>query len=457
LAQQGLQLIAKYSPYDLPAALAPRMDWQILVFCLSATLLSAFLSGLAPAVRSAQVDVQQGLKEASKGSASGGANRLRRLLVSTEIALSVVLLSGACLLIHSFTKLLDVNSGFDSANVVTGRISLPLARYSHEATSIFWDKLLRQLSALPDVEAAALETYLPMSGAEASSDITPEGSTVKVFSDSIGVSPDIFRTMHIPLLSGRTFDGRETEKSPAVAVVNKVFADKLFPNQNPIGRKFKGGPVDGASTIIGVVGNVRMNGLSEPAPITMYYNHPQYGVDSANIVVRARRSSASLDAEIRSVLRGLDSSLPLSDIKPIGDYVGSSLADRRFLLGLLSAFAGLAILLAGIGLYGVLAFSVEQRTREIGIRVALGAARSEVLRLILNECFLMAVGGVGVGLACAFWASSLLRSLLYGVTGADYLSYVTAAALVLGTAAFASFLPVLRATRVDPVTALRYE
>jgi putative ABC transport system permease protein len=457
LAGQGQLLLAKYSPYDLPAALGPQMDWQVLAFCLGTTLVSALLSGLVPALRSAHVDVQNGLKESAKGSASTGANRLRRLLVSAEIALSVVLLSSACLLIHSFTKILDVNPGFDATNVITARISLPLSRYSHESAGTFWNSLLQRVSALPDVESAAIVTDLPMSGGESGSEIRPLGLKEHVYSDQLGVSAGVFRAMRIPMLSGRTFDGRETEKSPSLAVVNRAFADKVFPNQNPIGKKFEGGPVDGVVTIIGVVGDVKTNGLSEPAPLLTYYSYPQYGVPSASIVVRTRGNSAGVITELRSVLRGLDDALPLSEVKPLGDYVGSSLAARRFLLGLLSGFAALAILLAGIGLYGVLAFSVEQRTREIGIRVALGAARSEVLQLILGECSLMALAGLGTGLLGAFWASSLLKNLLFGVTGTDYAAYFAAIVLVLGIACLAAFLPALRATRVDPVTALRYE
>ncbi len=457
LAQEGLRMLATYSPYDLPSSLAPRMDWQVLTFCVAATLLSALLSGLVPAIRSAQVDVQQGLKESSKGSASAGANNLRRLLVTTEIALAVVLLSGASLLIHSFTKLLDVNPGFDARNVMTARISLPLSRYSHDASNIFWPNLLRKISALPDVDSAAIQTMLPMSGAESGSDIKPEGSDKGFYSDQMGVSPELFKALRIPMVAGRTFDGHEAENSPAVAVVSRSFAQSLFPGQNAVGRKFKGGPADGISTIIGVVGDVKSNGLNEPAPLMMYYNHPQYGVDSASVVIRTRGNSDSVIAELRRVLHSLDPLLPLSEVQPLSDYVGDSLASRRFLLGLLTAFSLLAIVLAGIGLYGVLAFSVEQRTREIGIRVALGAERRQVLRLILGECSLVALAGLGTGLLAAFFASSLLKNLLYGVTGADFLSYFSAVILVLGIAGLASFLPAVRAARVDPVTALRYE
>ena len=291
LASQAQQWIAKNSPYDLPASLAPQMNWQILAFCITVTLLSALFSGLVPALRSAQTDVQDSLKEGVKGSASGGSNRLRRLLVSTEIALSVMLLSGASLLIHSFAKLLDVNPGFTSANVLTARVSLPLSRYSHDAANIFWRKLVENVSALPDVQSAAIVTDLPMSGGESGSEINAVGIKQTVYSDEVGISAGFFEAMRIPMLSGRTFDGSETENSPLLVVVNRSFAEKVFPNQYPIGRKFEGGPVGSPTTIIGVVADVHNNGLSETAPLVMYYSYPQYGVDSASIVVHTRGAS----------------------------------------------------------------------------------------------------------------------------------------------------------------------
>jgi putative ABC transport system permease protein len=455
LADQGQRLLAKYSPYDLPSALGPQMDFEVLAFCVAATLLSALLSGLVPALRSANADVQDGLKESAKGSSSGSANRLRRLLVTAEIALSVVLLCGASLLIHSFVKILDVQPGFDTTNVITARISLPSTRYSKANAAVFWDKLLKHVSALPGVESAAIQTALPMSGSNTSSFIRVSGRGTN--SDQLGVSGGVFDALRIPLLSGRNFDGRETGKALPVAVVNRAFAEKVFPNQNPIGRKFDGGPVDGVTRVIGVVGDIRYDGLREPAPPMMYFSYLQYAVDSASLVVRTRQNSSGLANELRAVLHSLDAELPLGSVKPLADYVNGSLATRRFLLGLLSAFAALAILLAAIGLYGVLAFSVEQRTREIGIRVALGAARRQVLGSVFRECSVVAMAGLATGLCGALWASSLLKAFLYGVSGADYLSYVTAAYLVLIIAALAALFPALRAIRVGPATALRYE
>jgi putative ABC transport system permease protein len=454
LADQGQRLLAKYSPYDLPAALGPQMDWQVLAFCVAATLISALLSGLAPALRSGQIDVQDGLKESSKGSASSAAKYWRRLLVGAEIALSVVLLCGAFLLIHSFAKILDVKPGFDTANVITARISLPLTAYSHEATNAFWDKFLAKVSALPDVESAAIETDLPLGGSESGSDLKING--ISAYSDQVAVSPQAFAALRIPLLAGKNFDGHETENSAPVVIVSRSFADKLFPKQNPIGRKFGGAPIDGQPTIIGIVADVKSTGLNEPAPVMMYFAPSQYGVDSASLIVKTRHSS-DITNELRAVLHSLDPALPLSDIKPLAAYVGGSLEAKRFLLSLLTAFAALAILLAGIGLYGVLAFSVEQRTREIGIRIALGAERREILRLILGECSVVAIAGLAAGLCGAFWASSLLKNMLYGITATDSAAYIAATILVLAIAAFASFLPSVRATRVDPMTALRYE
>ena len=462
LAQEGLKLLAVFSPYNLPAALAPEMNVAVMAFCVGVTLLSALISGLIPALRSAQVDVNENLKEGSKGSVSGGTKRLRQLLVAAEIAISVTLLTGASLLIHSFTKLISVDPGFDAKNVLTARLSLPETQYRPASQTTFWDMLLPRLNALPDVEAAGLLTIMPFSGSDSGSYVEIEGRPVGpnqagLYVAEFGASPDTFKALRVPLISGRTFNARDDAKSPLVALINQHFAERMFPNKSPLGRRFRGGPVSGWATIIGVVGDVKYNSLDAKPDMQMYYNYPQWLNSSTGVVLRTRSGFAYAPAELRAVVRELDVNLPVARIKPLEDYIGQSLAARRFLLGLLTTFSALAILLAGIGLYGVLAYSVQQRTREIGIRMTLGASGSDVLWIVLRECVIIAAAGVAAGIVGALWSSSFLKSMLFSVGTADLLAYGAAVLLIVAIACVASLIPALRAARIDPVSALRYE
>ncbi len=463
LALGGLKLIALYSPYDLPTALAPTLDLSVLAFCVVVTLLSALISGAVPALRSARVDVNDALKEGSKGSVGGGTRRLRQVLVGAEIAISLTLLIGVSLLIHSFSKLISVDPGFDPKNVLTARLSLPQSRYSQNAqTTAFWNTLLPRLAGLPDVQSAGLLTHLPFSGQESGSYLEIEGRPTNpngqgIYANEFGVSPQTFQALRVPLISGRAFTERDDAKALLVAVVNKRFAEKVFPHENPIGKRFKGGPIEGWTTIVGVIGNMKHNGLDDPPQMDMYFNYPQLGVSSTGLVLRTKAVSSSIAAELRSAIHEVDSNLPLTDVKPIGDYIGTSLAARRFLLGLLTTFSALAILLAGIGLYAVLAYSVQQRKQEIGIRMTMGAGSSEILWIVLRECLAIACFGIAAGLVGAIWSSAFLESMLFGVTGADWLSYTAAVSLIVAIAVGASLIPALRASRVDPVSALRYE
>ncbi len=462
LAETGLRAMARYSPYDLPAALAPELNLPVLAFCLGITLLSALISGLMPALHSTQVDVNDALKEGSKGSVSNRTRRIRQTLVIAETAVSVTLLIASGLLIRSFSKLISVDPGFDPKNVLTARLSLPGNRYSPAQADAYWDNLLPKLNALPGVQAAGLLTYMPFTGEDSGSYVEIEGRPLQgkqpgIYVNEFGISPRSFEVLHIPLIQGRNISERDTAKALPVAVINKRFADTVFLHQNPIGKRFKGASVEGWITVVGVVGDVKHDSLDEKPELEMYFNYPQFGVSQTGVVLRSDQNTMAIAGELRSVVRSIDSDVPLADVKPMLDYVGQSLIARRFLLGLLITFSALAALLAGIGLYALLAFSVQQRKQEIGIRVALGASYPDVLWMIFRESLTIAVIGITAGLLGAVWSSSVLRSMLYGVTNTDAISYVAAMSLILAVAVAASLVPALRAARVDPVTALRYE
>ena len=462
LANGALHLITHYSPYDLPAALSPHLNLPVLAFCLTITCLSALLSGLIPALQASRADLNSGLKDGAKSSASHSTRRLRHVLVSGEIALSVTLLIGAGLLIESFAKLIAVDPGLDPSHVTTATITLPETRYSHEQANQFWGALLRNLNNRPDIAAAGLMTNIPFSGSDSGSYLQIQGHATGAgdqgfYANQYGISPRTFAALHVPILEGRNVDDRDDEKAPPVALINKYFAEKVFPHEDPVGKRFNGGPSDTVwTTIVGVAGDMKTGSLDDKPEFDIFMNYPQYGMSVTGIVLRSK-GSGSPAVTLRSVLHNLDSQVPLSDVKPLEAYIDGSLQMRRFVLGLLTAFSAIALALAAIGLYAVLAFSVEQRRPEIGVRVALGANRGDVLWLVIRECLTVAASGAAIGIVGALWSTEFLQSMLYGVRPEHSVAYVAAAAVMIAVAAMASILPAWRALRINPVSALRYE
>ena len=349
-AAAGVKLIAHYLPYQLPAMLAPELNLPVLCFCLAATIFSALLSGLLPALRASHLEVITGLNEGAKGAASKGAHRTRSLLVGAEIALSVTLLIGASLLLHSFAKLISVDPGFNPKGAVTARLYLPESRYKTPAQiASFWNQLLPRLSAVPGVQFAGLLTDFPFDGLGSVGLIQVEGQHLASPNDGtqifeFGVSPQTFQTLQTPLLTGRVITDKDTAGSPRVAVVSKHFADLLFPHENPIGKRYERAGVSGWIAVVGVVGNITYGSLSETPEVAAYYSYQQMGPRSSGIVLRGAPSLQDL----RHIVRNLDPNIPLTDMKPLGDYLSQSLASRKFLLALLTAFSALAILLAAI-------------------------------------------------------------------------------------------------------------
>jgi len=463
-AAASIRLLVHYSPYDLPAALAPSLDLPVLAFCLGATILAALLSGLLPALNASHLNLNTGLKEGSKGTFSGGTHRVRSVLVGAEIAVSVMLLIGASLLIHSFSKLITIDPGFDTSQVLSAQLFVPHSRYPQDAQLVsYWHNLLPRLAGIPGVQSVGLVSDLPMTNyGEVDGDIKVQGQTYgpnhpapHVYYNI--VSPETFETLHIPLLQGRVFTDRDDTKAPPVAVINKRFAETYFRHENALGQRFIW-MNHTTMAVVGVVDDVRFRSFDEKPGLNVYIPYSQPPAQSSlAILLRSKPGSSVSVADLRNVVHNLDANIPLNNVQPLSDYLGSSLAARRFLLGLLTTFSGLAVLLAAIGLYAVLAYSVQQRKQEIGIRVALGATSGNVLWLILRECLTIAVLGAASGLLGATWATSFLNSMLYGVTATDMTSYAAAIALILTIALAASLAPALRAARIDPLSALRYE
>jgi putative ABC transport system permease protein len=463
-AYGALRLIQHYTPYDLPPALAPELNLPVLLFSFGVTLLTALLSGLAPSLAASQADANVGLKESSRGSTGHGAQCFRRILVAGEIALSMVLLVGAALLVRSFSRLIAVDPGFDSKNVTSISISLPDKAYDGTKSTRFWERFLSRVSAVPSVEASGVVTIIPFSGNDSGSYIEVQDHPLAKnqegdYAQEFGISNGTLPALQVPLLEGRWLDDRDHEKALTVALVNKAFAEKEFPNQSAVGKKFRGGSNgvgDGWTTIVGVIGNFKTNSLDTKKEMAMFFPYQQLGVGSASLMIRTKDGIVPI-SEVRNLLREIDSNLPIGRVRPLDDYVGNSLAQRRFLLGLLMAFSGLAVLLAVIGIYGLMAYSVEQRRRELGVRVALGASRGSVLSLVMKECGLIAVFGAAAGLIGALWASSLVKSLLFQISQSDAGAYTIASLMVLAAAMIAGLVPAIRAARIDPVQALRSE
>jgi len=463
VAYVALHLLHLYSPYHLPPALAPALNAPVLAFCLLASIVAALITGVGPSLNAAHVDINEGLKESSKGTAGIAVQRLRRILVGGEIALSVLLLAGALLLIRSFSKLIDVDPGFHPSQVMTAQLSLPPSHYvTAEKTRQFWNDLLAKVQLLPGLDSAALASDIPLNGVNMGSEFEvqghPAGPKQKVaYSNEIFVSPGLVGTLGIPLLNGRDFTSRDQAGSAHVVLVNQTLVRRFFPHEDAIGKHIRIGSSGPWDTIVGVVGNVKWESLDAEATLDTYRPMAQSQIISAAVVARTRAGVQLQLGDLQSVVRSLDRDVPVSDFKPAASYLDHSIERQRFLLALLGSFSGIAILLSAVGLYAVLAYSVQQRRREIGVRLAVGATQANVLSMVLRDALAITAVGVGIGILAAFWSSALLKSMLFGITDTDIVSYIGSVLLIVSVAIAASLVPAIRAARVDPVSALRYE
>jgi len=466
----GTNALLAASPGNLLDLRAVSIDGRVLAFAAGATLLAGLLFGFLPSYISAHASISETLKEGGRSSSAGRRRRIvRSAFVVAQIGLALVLLAGSGLLIRSFIRLAGVDPGFDASHLLSFKVSLPSSKYSTDPARLaFFEQLLERISRLPGVRSASTNSYPPFSGLGPSTAVhilsKPAQSLMELPDATVCVvGHDYFRTMEIPLRAGRTFSQEELAQDRHVVIVNQAFADKLLSGENPLGQRaviFMHSLVEAQETpseIIGVVGDVRQMGLNTPAEPAVYWPHPELVYSSMTVVVRTAGDPLSLVSALRNELQQMDRELPMAGVTTMEHVMSESLARSRFTMLLLGIFAALALVLASIGIYGVIAYSVAQRTQEFGIRMALGADRRAVLRLVLGEGTFLTLCGIGIGIVAAFTVTRLMAALLYGISATDPLTFFMVALLLAAVALVACYIPARRATRVDPIVALRYE
>ena len=468
LAYAILRGMVGWMPANIPRVNAVGMNSSVLAFTLALAFLTGLIFGVAPALAASRPDLQSALKEGGRSAQQGPQRqRLRAALITAEAALSLVLLVGAGLLLRSFEHVLATEPGFQPEHVLTASLSLPEAQYKQpQQIRAFYHELMVRLRRLPGVMTVGGSTDLPLQ-AGWNHIFTPEGSQP---SPGAGLNlcwhsvilGDYLRTMGVPLLRGRYFNDRDTPTSAPVLIVSESLAKRYWPNQDPIGKRLKWGPPESTDpwlTIVGVVGDVKQGPLDVP---TVQHTYEPYAQDlvpasTLNVAVRAAGDPASLAASLRAAVLGLDRQLAVAQVRTMDEIISESTAQRRFSLYLLAAFAALAVVLAAIGIYGVISYSVAQRTHEIGIRVALGARRGDLLRQVAAQGLLLMGAGVGIGVLGALALTPFLASFLYEVRPTDPVTFISVSGILTAVGLLASYLPARRATKVDPMVALRYE
>jgi len=461
LSWAATRALVAWGANQLPPGLPIGMDLRVLVFALVVSLGTGIVFGTFPALQLARVDVNSALRDEGRGS-SGGHRRARmsNVLVVGQVALSLLLLIGAGLLVHSFRQLLRVDPGFDAHNVLSMNVSLPTVKYGKPQQQIeFFDEVLRRVSALPGVRSAAISAAVPLSWKRITP-MLPEGQSEvplsqRPFLDIEAVSPQWLETMRVPLRAGRGFTAADNAQSHKVAIVNETFARRFWPNENPLGKTIIVGRGPDASEVIGVSADVKNKGLAQETQAQIYVPFPQLAWANMNLLVRTSMSPESLTSAVRSQITAVDPDQPVDNVETVDELVDGSRAQPRFTMLLLGVFSVAALALAVIGIYGVLAYTVAGRRQELGIRLALGAKREDILLLIVRQGLVLAAAGILVGLMAALLLARLMSSLLYKVGVYDVTTFVVTPAAFLLIALLASYLPARRATRVAPAEVLR--
>jgi len=465
LARFGIALIQKFLADRLPSSTEITLDVQVLAFTLFLALFAGILAGLLPAVRFTRTDVNEALKQGqSRGSSDSGGSKTRGLLVVSEVALSLVLLIGAGLMIRSFGRLAAVKPGFNTDQMLTMRVQLASAKYSQDPAVIaFFQEAVDRISRLPGVRSAGAINYLPFTGLDSATGFSVVGRPKPAPGEepTTGVRvvhPNYFRAMGIPLLRGREFSERDTKQSPRVLIISQSLARQFFADEDAIGKKLiiEWGE-DIPDEIVGVVGDVLHDGLDTRPEPAIYWPEARMPYQFMALVVRTAGDPKSLASGVIKEIHSMDPDQPVSDVRGMNEVVAASMSRQRFNMLLLAIFAMVAPALAAVGIYGVMAYGVTQRTHEIGIRIALGAGRAEVMRMVVTRGMILSLGGIALGLGASFALTRLMKSLLFGITATDPATYAALSSVLVLIALAACSIPALRATRVDPMVALRYE
>jgi putative ABC transport system permease protein len=464
LAVWGMDLLLSLAPGNLPRMKDVSLDGPVLIFTAGVTLLTGLVFGLVPALQASKPNLNETLKDAGRGSTEGGRRQvIRSVMVVTEVAVALVLLVGAGLMIKSFMRLQKVDPGFNPDNALTAVMSLPQKKYKDsDQGAAFYKQLVEKVSALPGVEAAGASCALPFdSDFVLGFDIQgrpPYSPGDEPNTNYYSVTPDYFKAMGIPLLRGRLFTEHDTKGANRVAVINETMVKRFFPDEDPIGKRIHvtNGPVV-YREIVGVVGDVKQYGLDQEATAQTYEPFAQQPFSFATLVVRTAGDPSSLSSAIRSEVLSIDKEQPVASTKPLSQLVSESISQQRFSMLLLGVFAAVALMLAVVGIYGVMSYSVTQRTHEIGIRMALGASQRDVIRLIVGHGMLLTLIGVAIGLAASFVLTRVMSALLFGVSVTDLTTFAIFSAALTAVALAACAVPARRALKVDPMVALRYE
>lgn len=470
LAYWLISSLLALAPATIPRLNEIGMDGRTLAFTLGVSLLTSLLFGLLPALRVSKPDLNEALKESGRN-ATGSSGLVRSGLVIAEIALTLVLLVGAGLLIKSFWRVLQVSPGFNPEQVLTMQVSLPASEYKEDSRKInFYRQFFEQAKSLPGVESAGMINNLPTGGVDINGMVMVEGRTQEQsgYGGFRVVSPDYFRAMNIPLIKGRTFTEQDSETSQPVCVISQRLAETTFPNEDPIGKHVVStndlitrediNHPERWPVIVGIVGDVRHFGPERRSSADLYVSFAQRPrrIGDMTIVARTKGDPASLTASLRQSVQTIDKNLP-AKFEVMEDIFARSTANRRYNVILLGVFAALALLLAMIGIYGVMAYTVNSNTRELGIRIALGAQSGDILRLVVGQGLVLTLIGVGLGLTGAFAFSRLMSTLLFGVTATDPMIFSVVPLLLVMVAILACYIPARRATKIDPIVALRHE
>jgi putative ABC transport system permease protein len=464
LAYWGIQLLIGLGPDNIPRLNEVTLDLRVLVFTFGISLLTGVLFGLIPALQASRPDLNDALKEGSRGSTGGRSGTFRNIFVVAEVSLALVLLIGAGLMIRSFLRLQSVETGFNPQNVLTMRAQLPKKKYPDEHQIVeFFKKAQDHIAALPGVQAVGAISYLPLNGGLASRDgFKIPGQPAPLPGQEPGVevrviTPGYFKAMGIPLLKGRLLDERDV-KGSRVLLINETIAKKYFAGVDPIGKQLEvSWDGSGPDEIVGVVGDIREGALNKEPEPAIYWSHARETYSGMALVVRTSGDASRFASAVQKEIRAIDPEQPIADVRTMDQVIAKSITRPRFNTLLLTIFAGVALVLASVGLYGVMNYSATQRTHEVGIRMALGATRTDIMKLVVGNGMMLTLAGIVIGVVASVALTRVMANLLFGITATDLTTFVAVSAVLAAVAFIANYIPARRATRVNPVIALRYE